>query len=164
MNKHFESLTWINRDQFDPERNRIEGLFEEYLDNRYAVLEPEIYLIGTDINYKFSNGELHPLPDRELFRIEAYKQTKSGNLAFMGGVNHICLDSGYVGGVFVEEPFRRQGLATRMLKHAIKLVSPSSIYVYGDNHPAIECYRKLGFQLPENYKFAHDIICMLYQP
>lgn len=57
----------------------------------------------------------------------------------------------YLGGVYVHEDYRRQGITTAMLKRALNLVEQTgthatSLVVRNDNEAAINCYTTVGFR------------------
>lgn len=161
MTEYFQNLTWIDQKDFDPS-NKFDTQCIMNGDYKYAILEDGMYLICSNYSWKFNNGKPIRIPDKDQYRIDVYSST-TDELIFVGSINEIGIETNTISGVFVEEPFRRQGIATKMMTYAIKLVKPVGIYVYGDNIPAIECYKKLGFILPEKYRFTHSVICMMYQ-
>ena len=69
--------------------------------------------------------------------------------------NEIYLDELYV------EPYaRRQHLASKLMKEAIKLKTNQPIYLdcYTDNYPALSLYMKFGFEIDEEYDFNDETL------
>lgn len=64
---------------------------------------------------------------------------------------HVDVDTAEIATLFVEEPFRRQGIGEALLKEAIHILHNRGIKallldVSVDNHPALTLYQKMGFK------------------
>jgi RimJ/RimL family protein N-acetyltransferase len=69
--------------------------------------------------------------------------------------------AGFIYDLYIEEEFRRQGLATRALhlleeKASCLGLSRLSLHVFGFNEPAIALYKKLGYKVT-NLNMSKDI-------
>lgn len=61
-------------------------------------------------------------------------------------------DSICISGVFTDESYRRQGLATMLIQNIISVYEGKEVilHVYGENERAVSLYKKLGFVVKES--------------
>lgn len=142
MTDFFKSLKWRDRDSFSLTDQTDTLIIQNTAGvvGRYVSLEPDIYLI-----HEVNDIEFYSCCGDSAYRIICFNKN-----IWCAGVD-FDINTGHIEGLYVEPENRRQGYASKLLSYIMRLTDYQFLEVYGDNHAAIYCYEKFGFNV--------DVIC-----
>lgn len=126
----------------------------------YAIAEWELFKMHLANNVKYyDNNELGMFVHNTL---KYYNESKvleyRDKDTIRGIIGYKYMDNRcYISTVYVDEAYRKSGIATSLIAGITAFSSQEVFVVVGEfNTPAIELYKKMGFTKVENSKFIKD--------
>ena len=129
-----------------------------------------LHKIHVENRSDFYSENAHPLTKKEFKAMLKDKNKIALTFAENGEIADIALRSIYIDAIFVLEPFRRRGIATRLFRQIQDTASEigaerMDLMVWAFNAPALAFYKSLGMQeqrivLEKQVKETDDAICV----
>ncbi|WP_294468612.1 GNAT family N-acetyltransferase [uncultured Anaerofustis sp.] len=119
----------------------IEKLTDKYIDDVMKIWLNENLNAHSfiDENYFINN---HDIVKEMIPKAEVYIYKKDEKV-----IGFIGLDKGYIAGLFIDDNHKRLGIGSKLIDFAKCNYAQLSLYVFKENHNALNFYLKHGFKI-----------------